>query len=47
MELHFLNQGRVDAILIGCDGEWAFIDAGYRKNGLASIRYMQKLGITK
>ena len=32
-EAHFLAQGRVDAILLGCNGEWAFVDAGYRQNG--------------
>lgn len=46
-EVHFLAQGRVDAILLGCGDEWAFVDAGYRKNGLAAIEYMQKLGIKK
>lgn len=47
IQIHFLSQGRVDAILIVCNGEALFIDSGYRKNGLASIEYMKKLGITK
>ena len=46
-QIHFLNQGRVDAILIVSNGEAMFIDAGYRQNGLNSIKYMKSLGITK
>lgn len=47
LELHFLPLGRVDAILIGCDGHWAFVDSGYKKDGKASVEYMHKLGIQK
>ena len=46
-QMHFLNQGRVDAMLIVAHGEAMFIDAGYRKDGLDSIKYMKSMGITK
>ena len=46
-EIHFLNQGRVDAILIVSNGEAMFIDSGYRYNGLECIKTMQRMGITK
>ena len=46
-QIHFLNQGRVDAILIVSNGEAMFIDSGYRYNGLRCIDYMKRLGITK
>ncbi len=46
-KIHFLDQGRVDAILIERDDEAMFIDSGYRKNGLACIKYMKTHNITK
>lgn len=46
-QMHFLNQGRVDAILIVANGEAMFVDAGWRKNGLDSIKYMKRMGIAK
>jgi competence protein ComEC len=46
-QIHFLNQGRVDAILIVSNGEAMFIDSGYRYNGLKCIQYMKRMGITK
>ena len=42
-----MNQGRVDAILLSYNGEHIFIDSGFRKNGLNSIKYMKQFGITK
>lgn len=47
LEVHFLAQGRVDAILLLYNGEAIFIDSGFRSNGLNCIAYMKKLGITK
>lgn len=47
IELHFLPYGRVDAILIGVDGHWAFVDGGYRKDGRKAVKYMLKRGITR
>lgn len=47
IEIHFLPYGRVDAILIGVDGHWAFVDGGYREGGLKAVKYMLKLGITR
>lgn len=47
LRAHFLNQGRVDSILLECDGEYAFIDGGYRRNGLNAVKYMRSLGVTR
>ncbi len=46
-QIHFLNQGRVDAILIVSNGEAMFIDSGFRHDGLECINYMQRMGITR
>ena len=46
-QIHFLNQGRVDAILIVSNGEAMFIDSGFRYDGLECIDYMRRMGITK
>ena len=46
-QIHFLNQGRVDTILIVSNGEAMFIDSGFRYDGLECINYMQRMGITK
>ena len=45
--MYFFSEGRVDSILIGCDGRWMFIDGGYRKNGISAIAKMNALGVTK
>ena len=46
-EVYFLSQGRVDAILLRCGNAWAFIDSGFRINGVRSVSFMKKLGIEK
>ena len=46
-EAYFLNQGRVDAILLICDGEAAFIDSGFRSNGLKCVKFLKKLDVKK
>jgi competence protein ComEC len=47
LRIYCFNEGRVDSILIGCDGRWMFIDGGYRKNGLSAIKKMKAIGVTK
>lgn len=47
IELHFLPYGRVDAILIGVDGHWAFVDGGYRRDGVKAVKYMREIGIER
>ena len=47
IELHFLPYGRVDAILIGVDGHWAFVDGGYRRDGVRAVKYMREIGIER
>ena len=45
LEVYFLDLGRVDGILILCDGESSFIDVGFAKNAPTAIRYMKYLGV--
>lgn len=47
IEIHFLPYGRVDAILIGVDGHWAFVDGGYRRDGVKAVKYMREIGIER
>lgn len=43
----FFSQGRVDAYLIGCDGEYGWVDSGFRANGLKCVQLMKLMGIKK
>ena len=43
----FFSQGRVDAYLICCDGEYGWVDCGFRSNGLKCVELMKRMGITK
>ena len=46
LEVHFMDIGRNDGIVIICDGEAAFIDSGWYEFGIQARDYMQRLGIT-
>ncbi len=46
-KIHFIGQGRVDAILLSNDGKYIFIDSGFRSNGLKCIKYMRRMGVSK
>ncbi len=46
LEVHFLDIGRNDGILIRCDGEDAFIDAGGYYRGEVATAYMKNVGVT-
>jgi len=47
LEVHFVNVGRNDGILIRCGGEDVFIDAGGYYRGEVSTEYMKSVGVTK
>ena len=47
LEVHFINVGRNDGILIRCGGEDVFIDAGGYYRGEVCAEYMKNLGISK
>ncbi|MBQ6374282.1 MAG: Ig-like domain-containing protein [Clostridia bacterium] len=47
LEVYFLDLGRVDGILIRCDGETSFIDVGYRKNAVSATKYLKYLGVSE
>ena len=46
LEVHFLDIGRNDGILIRCDGEDVFIDAGGYYRGEVATAYMKQVGVT-
>ena len=47
LEVHFLNVGRNDGILIICGGEVAFIDGGSYSWGTKCAEYIQSRGVTE
>lgn len=47
MEVHFINVGRFDAILIRTNNKTIFIDSGTYSKGDISVNYLKELGITK
>ena len=47
LEAYFFAYGRVDAILLGCDGRWAYVDSGYRSDGKKTVEHMKELGVTR
>ncbi len=46
LEVHFMDIGRNDGILIRCGGEDVFIDAGGYKRGEEATAYMKSVGVT-
>ena len=46
LEVYFLDLGRVDGILIRCEGENCFIDVGFKKDAGPAIKFLQAMGIT-
>ncbi|MBQ8953398.1 MAG: Ig-like domain-containing protein, partial [Clostridia bacterium] len=47
LTVHFLDIDRNDGILIQCDGEAAFIDAGTYNFGAQAVDYMQAAGVSR
>lgn len=47
LEVHFIDCGRNDSILIICGGEAAFIDGGTRYYCSRALEYMKARGVTK
>ena len=45
LEVYFLDLGRVDGILIRCDGVCSFIDVGFKKDAKPAIQYLKYLGV--
>ena len=45
LEVYFLDLGRVDGILIRCDGETSFIDVGFEEDAPPAIKYLEALGV--
>lgn len=47
LEIFFFDLGRVDGILIRCDGVDCFIDAGLRQDAGPALAYMKGVGVTR
>ena len=47
LEVYFFDLGRVDGILIRCDGATCFIDVGYKECAKAVLPWLKALGVEK
>lgn len=47
MEVHFLDVGQADCILISCDGCHMLVDAGNNQDGEMIVSYLKEQGITE
>ena len=47
LEIYFFDLGRVDGILIRCDGVDSFIDVGFGKDAERALSYMRGVGVTR
>ena len=45
LEVYFMDLGRVDAIVIRCDGATTLIDVGFEDDARSAIRFVHALGI--
>ena len=46
LEIYYFDLGRVDGILIRCDGVDSFIDVGFGKDAEPALAYLEGLGVT-
>ncbi len=46
-EVHFIDVGKADAILVVADGEAMLVDAGYTVNAQQVVNYLKQQGVTK
>ena len=46
LEIYFFDLGRVDGILIRCEGVDSFIDVGFASDATPALQYMKGLGVT-
>ena len=47
MEVHFLDVGQADCILISCGGHYMLVDAGNNQDGEMIVSYLKEQGITE
>ncbi len=47
LEVYFFDLGRVDGILIRCDGATGFIDVGYKESAQTVLPWLKALGVKK
>lgn len=47
LNVHFIDVGQADCILLECDGEYALIDAGNRADGDMVVEYLTDQGVDR
>ena len=47
LNVHFIDVGQADCILLECDGEYALIDAGNRADGEMVVQYLTDEGVER
>lgn len=47
LQVHFIDVGQADSILIQSDGEAMLVDAGNNEDGTVLVNYLKELGINK
>lgn len=46
-QVHYIDVGQADSILIICDGQAMLIDGGNNADGATVLRYLQQAGVTE
>lgn len=47
LEIHFIDVGKADAILIQCEGAFALLDAGTSASGDRVVDYLHRMGVNR
>lgn len=47
LQVHFIDVGQADCILLECDNAFALVDAGYPENGAQVVSYLQEQGVQR
>lgn len=47
MEVHFLDVGQADCILVSCEGHFMLVDAGNNEDGETIISYLKNQGVSR
>lgn len=47
MQVHFLDVGQADCILIACDGQYMLVDAGKNEDGARIVDYLKEQGVKR
>ena len=47
LEIHFIDVGKADAILLRCQGQAALLDAGTYASGDRVVDYLRRMGVER